>query len=80
MASGGTGLYEFRDLRFERQHTWKNSPLVPANGAADNPLYVRTAGLSMDAQKNLWIINNERDTILYALKPDGRWKGIYRNC
>lgn len=77
VASGGTGLYEFRDLKFERQYTWKNSPLVPANGAADNPLYVRTAGLSMDAQKNLWIINNERDTILYALKPDGRWKGIY---
>lgn len=77
VSSAGTGLYEFRDLKFVRQYTWKNSPLIPAAGAANNPLYVRTDGLNMDANRNLWILNNERDTLLYVLKPDGKWKGIY---
>lgn len=77
VASGGTGLYEFRDFAFVRNYTLGNSPLVAANGAIGNPLYVRVDGLNMDAQRNLWMVNNERDTVLYALKPDGTWKGIY---
>lgn len=77
VSSGGTGLYEFRDFAFVRQYTVGNSPLVPANGGAGSPLYVRVDGLSMDAGRNLWMVNNERDTVLYALKPDGSWKGIY---
>ncbi|MBR1711780.1 MAG: hypothetical protein IJ722_00020 [Alloprevotella sp.] len=75
-ASSNTGLYEFRDYAFVRHYTTDNSPLRSA--AKDgHKLFVRVDGLSIDSKGNLWMVNNQVDTVLRALKPDGTWRGIY---
>lgn len=75
-SSGNTGLYEFRDYKFVRHYTNSNSPLVSA--APDgNPNHVVVDGLTFDNDGNLWMMNNQTDTILRVLKSDGTWKGVY---
>ncbi|MBR1732286.1 MAG: regulator [Alloprevotella sp.] len=75
-ASSNTGLYEFRDYSFVRHYTTDNSPLLSA--AKDgHKLFVRVDGLSIDSKGNLWMVNNQVDTVLRVLKPDGTWRGIY---
>lgn len=74
-SAGGTGVYEFRNLKFVRHISNHNSPLVSAAG--ENPRYVRIDGLQYDAEGNLWMLNNQADTLIRVLKADGTWKGIY---
>lgn len=73
----GTGLYEFRDYKMVRNYSSHNSPLKSAAGAPGNPRYVRVSGLTADAQGNMWMINDETDTLLNVLKTDGTWSRIY---
>ncbi len=72
VSTAGTGLYEFRSSRFERQYTVSNSPLVSAAGKT-NPRYVRVDGLAYDASGNLWMTNNGVDSTICVLKTDGTW-------
>lgn len=74
--SANTGLYEFRDYKFVRQYTNSNSPLKSAL-ADKNPIYVITDGLNYDDNGNLWMINNQTDTLFHILKADGTWASIY---
>ena len=75
-SSGNTGLYEFRDYKYVRQFTNSNSPLKSA--AADgNPHHVVVDGLNFDKDGNLWMVNNQTDTILRVLMHDGTWKSVY---
>ena len=74
--SGGTGLYEFKEGKFVNHISVHNSPLISA-ASNDNPRYVRLDGLQYDAKGNLWLVNNQADTVVRALKPDGTWKGIF---
>lgn len=75
-SAGGTGLYEFKSGRFVKNYSLSNSTLLSA--AKDgNPNYVRVDGLNFDAAGNLWMVNNEVDSVVSVLKTNGKWKRIY---
>ena len=78
--NAGGGLYEFYQGRFVQLHSCNNSGLTSI--LPDNPLpkyYVRASGLTYDQEGNLWMLNNEVDTILKVWRTDGSWKGYYFN-
>lgn len=77
VSSYRTGLYEFRDGQFVRQHSLGNSPLNATYSTPGNRRYVRISGLHYDAAGNLWMANNQTDTLLSVLKPDGTWSRLY---
>jgi len=74
--SAGQGLYEFRNNKLEKLHTWDNSGLT---SILDHHKYdyVRVSALQYDKDNNLWMANNEVDTIIKVLQPDGKWFGLY---
>ena len=72
------GLYEYKDYVFEKHYSFDNSALETI--LPSNPLpheYVSVDGLKYDENGNLWMLNNEVDTIFRILKPDGHWAGLY---
>lgn len=76
--SGETGLYEFRNGRYVNHYDYTNSLLqtvLPSSSHAY--LYVRTGGLQYDPSGNLWMLNDEVDTIIKILDPSGKWHRIY---
>lgn len=73
-----SGIYEFRDYKLAAHYSYDNSPLtsiLPDNKNAG--WYVRVTGLSYDHDGNLWMCNNECDTIVRIRKADGKWKALY---
>lgn len=74
-----SGLYEFRDGKFVKHYTYgKNSPLTSILPTIPNAgYYVRITGLSYDSNGNLWMLNNECDTIVRIMTKDGRWLSYY---
>lgn len=75
-SSAAHGVYEFKDYKFVKLHTVDNSSLqtaVPANKYE----YVRVNGLTYDQNNNLWMVNNEVDTLLKVMKPNGKWEKFY---
>ena len=81
VGSTGQGLYEFQSGKFKKLHTWNNSALVSIlnNNLYNKNNYVRISALQYDTYGNLWMANNETDTILKVLEPDGNWFGLYYN-
>lgn len=77
VATGDYGLFEFRDGAFVRQYNLDNSPLRPF--WSNSREYVRVDGLCYDAAGNLWMGNEQVDTVLRALKPDGTWRSVFVN-
>lgn len=79
VGSMGQGLYEFNNGKFTKQYTWHNSALTSILN--DNLYYknnyVQISALQYDKDGNLWMANNETDTILKVLKPDGTWFKLY---
>lgn len=77
-SAASAGLYEFRNGFFVHLYDADNSPLtsiLPNN--TDYRYYNRTAGLNYDSEGNLWMLNNQVDTVVRILKPNGVWKSIY---
>lgn len=75
-----SGIYEFKNYQLVNHYSFDNSPLtsiVPNNKHADR--YVRVTALNYDKDGNLWMCNNECDTIVRILKKDGTWKSYYYN-
>lgn len=73
-----SGIYEFRNYKLAAHYSCDNSPLtsiLPDNKNAG--WYVRVTGLSYDHDGNLWMCNNECDTIVRIRKADGKWKALY---
>lgn len=73
-----SGIYEFRDYKLVNHYTYNNSPLMsilPNSASAGN--YVRVTALQYDPKGNLWMCNNECDTIVRIMKNDGTWKSYY---
>ena len=73
-----SGIYEFRNYKLANHYTYDNSPLtsiLPSSSQAD--WYVRVTGLSYDGDGNLWMCNNQCDTIVRILKSDGKWTAYY---
>jgi hypothetical protein len=79
VGSTGQGLYEFNNGKFSKLHTWNNSGLTSIlNDSEDQKYnYVRISALQYDKQGNLWMANNETDTILKILDKNGNWFGLY---
>lgn len=76
VGSTGQGLYEFYDYKFKKLHTWDNSLL---SSILDHHKYdyVRISALQYDTFGNLWMANNETDTILKILEPNGEWFSLF---
>ena len=76
VGSTGQGLYEFRNNQFYKLYTWDNSGLT---SILDHHKYdyVRVSALQYDRDGNLWMANNEVDTIIKVLEPNGNWFGLY---
>ena len=79
VSTGRTGIYLYHKGTPEKQYTRGNSPLVSAvkNNSAASFSYVRTDGVIYDKAGNLFVLNNSADTAIWALRPDGTWKGFY---
>lgn len=76
VGSARQGLYEFEDGRFVHHYTWDNSGLetiIPSHPYD----YVSVSSLMFDKSGNLWMTNNEIDTIIKILTPEGTWKKLY---
>ncbi|MBQ8098097.1 MAG: regulator [Bacteroidaceae bacterium] len=80
VTAAGGGLYEFRNGTFSYLHSFDNSALETILPSSSRPkYYVRTAGLTFDREGNLWMVNNEVDSILKIYMKDGSWQGFYFN-
>ena len=79
VGSMGQGLYEFKDNKFYKLHTWNNSGLTSIlnNSEYEKNNYVRVSALQYDKDGNLWMANNEVDTVIKVLEPNGNWFGLY---
>ena len=79
VGSAGQGLYEFYNGKFVKLHTWNNSGLKSILNDTEYNRYnfVRISALQYDKQENLWMANNEVDTVIKVLQPDGNWFGLY---
>lgn len=75
-----TGIYDYdTPATITAQATVGNSPfhsLLPASSPHFYN-YVRTDGVNFDDQGNLFTLNNQQDTLIWARKPDGKWTGLY---
>ena len=72
------GLFELQNEKYIKHYTYNNSPLksiLPTNSRAG--YFVRITGLSFDNLNNLWMLNNECDTIIRIKKSDGTWLAYY---
>lgn len=73
-----TGLYEYRDGKFVGLYNSDNSPLqsiLPDNKSYMN--YVSATCLEYDREGNLWMCNQETDTIIRVLTPNRKWHALY---
>jgi len=76
VGSARHGMYEFRNGSFVKLHTWNNSGLTTI--IPENPYnYVSVDGLKYDDSGNLWLFNNEVDTIIKIIDKEGNWHGLY---
>ncbi len=72
------GLCEYRNGKFLKLHNCDNSPLVPIlPNSKFYYNYVSCAGAQYDTDGNLWMLCSMTDTIVRAMKPNGKWVGLY---
>jgi hypothetical protein len=70
VSTWGGGLLEYKNNILINHYTNANSPLqtiIPGRP------YVRTCGLAMDKERNLWVTQTEVPGSIKILKPDGSW-------
>lgn len=72
-----TGLYEYRNGKFVKLYNSENSPLQQIGGYGLN--YVGCTGVQYDSEGNLWMMNQQTDTIVRVLQPSGKWVALYYN-
>ena len=73
-----SGIYEFKNYKLANHYSMDNSPLtsiLPNDAHAEN--FVRVTALNYDKEGNLWMCNNECDTIVRILKRNGGWVSYY---
>ncbi len=73
-----TGLYCYKDGKLEKLYSCWNSPLqsiLPDNANYKN--YVSATCLAFDEDENLWMCNQETDTIIRVLTLDRKWRALY---
>lgn len=73
-ACSRSGVYEFRNGKFFKHWTIKNSPLKSA--LSTNLQYVEVNGVKFDNQGNLYVLNGYVDNVLLRLNHDGTWESV----
>lgn len=77
VATGDYGLFEFRNAQFVKQYNIDNSPLRAFyNNLRTN---VRVDALCYDTKGNLWMANEQVDTLLRFMRTDGTWGSVFVN-
>lgn len=84
-ASYRNGLQEYRmgdddSIKFEKFYNFENSPLRVIKGLERDPgcyNYCTCDALKFDDNGNLWMANQQTDTIVRILRPDGTWLALY---
>lgn len=77
-STAGTGLYEFRNDSLVARYDYRNSPLLTILPNVSDPYYyVRVGALQFDKSGNLWMFNNQVDTVLHVKLADGGWHSYY---
>jgi hypothetical protein len=77
-SSMGQGIYEYTDGKFVKNYNADNSGLasiLPQNSNRND--YVRVNGLTYDKLGNLWMLNNEVDTVIKVFQADKTWKRVF---
>ncbi|MEG1580683.1 MAG: hypothetical protein RR386_05440 [Bacteroidaceae bacterium] len=77
-SAAGTGIYEFRNAKMVAHYDCDNSPLqsiLPSD--VNKRQYVRINGLTYDPSENIWMLNNEVDTVVRIKMKNGGWTKIY---
>ncbi len=91
LATFRSGLYEYKDYKLVKHHTYyKDDKYKTADSYyVSCPLqtmspnsshyyyYVRTTAAHYDKDGNLWMCNQQCDTIVRIMKPNGTWVGYY---
>ena len=76
--SASDGIFEFKDYKMVNHYDYRNSPLHSILPSSSRPnAYVWITGLEYDKDGNLWMLNNQTDTIVRILKNDGKWAALY---
>lgn len=76
-SSFGFGLYEFRDGKFVKHYSNKNSALESVITGQYDYRYIRLPKIEFDTNGNLWTINTGTKTPIKILMKDGSWNKIY---
>ena len=72
------GLVEYLDGKVLRFHNCDNSPLQSILPEAEDYYnYCSCSGLQFDENENLWMMNNETDTIIRVKLSTGKWTSLY---
>ena len=79
------GLQEYRmdsegNVNFVKLYNCDNSPLEVITVVKDSPKkynYCTCDALQYDKNGNLWMANQQTDTIVRLLRPDGKWISLY---
>jgi len=73
-----SGIYKFEDYKLKKHYGHDNSPLISILPESSHPeYYTRVTGLAFDGGGNLWMCNNECDTIVRILTKEGKWLAYY---
>lgn len=73
-----TGIYEYRDMKLVNIYNCDNCPLRSILPSSSNyRSYVSATCLKYDPEGNLWMCNQETDTIIRVLTPEGKWHALY---
>ncbi len=74
-----SGLYEYRNAEFVELYNNSNSPLQVMNdyNGSNTQNYTSATALEYDSDGNLWMANQNTDTIIRVLTPGGEWKALY---
>ncbi len=73
-----TGLYEYRNAEFVGLYNYTNSPIQYITGINNNrENYTCAVALQYDSDGNLWMANQQTDTIIRVLTPSGEWRALY---
>lgn len=77
------GLYEYRmaesgDIEFVNLYNYQNSPLQCIDVNTTKPWnFCTCTALQYDDKGNLWMANQQTDTIVRVLRPNGKWLSLY---
>lgn len=77
------GLHEYRrgdgdEVQLVKIYNYENSPLRCIDNGSSSPWnYCTCTALQYDERGNLWMSNQQTDTIVRIMRPNGKWVALY---